>query len=37
MLQFDTKMEMVLNTYLLERFPVIVLNAISAPLKVLKG
>lgn len=28
---------MVLNTYLLEHFPVIVLSAISAPLKVLKG
>lgn len=37
MLQFDTKMKMVLNTHLLEHFPVIVLHAISAPVKVLKG
>ena len=36
MLLFDTKVKMVLNARLLEGFPVIVLNATSAPLKVRK-
>lgn len=37
LLQFDTQVKIVLNAHLLEAFPVIVLNVISAPIKVLKG